>query len=139
MEDPVVCSCILNIIVTHISHHEAQFTRAGEAEDVVRPAHGAAPRALAHYPLPTLDTSPQTVAVTRAAAQRLEMLLLAAPAPRAGVEHPGLGRDHRLVVALRVVVEAGDLAGQDVGVVRLSQLTVRAADRTVGSWKISVK
>ena len=31
-------------------------TRAGEAEDVVGAAHGAAPRALAHYPLPALDT-----------------------------------------------------------------------------------
>ena len=48
------------------------------------------------------------------------MLLLAG----ASVEDPGLGRDNGLVVALRVVVEAGDLAGQDVRVVRLSQLTV---------------
>ena len=104
-------------------------TRAGEAEDVVGAAHGAAPRALAHYPLPALDAGAQTVAVTRAPAQRLEMLLLT---PGTGAEHP-LGRDHRLVVALRVVIEAGDLASQDVRVVRLSQLTVGTTHRTVSS------
>ena len=53
------------------------------------------------------------------------MLLL----PRACVEDPGLGRDHGLVVALRVVVEAGDLAGQDVRVVRLPQLTVQGVPK----------
>ena len=87
---------------------------------MVRSAHGAAARALPHYPLPALDAGAQTVAVTAAAAQRLEVLLLA----RAGVEDPGLGRDHGLVVALRVVVEAGNLASQDVRVVCLPQLTV---------------
>ena len=92
---------------------------------MVGSAHGAAPRALAHYPLPALDAGSQTVAVTRAAAQRLEVLLMApSHGPGAGVEDPGLGGDHRLVVALRVVVEAWDLAGQDVRMVRLSQLTV---------------
>ena len=110
MEDPAVCSYTLNIIISHSHHshyHPLIITSAGEAEDVVRSAHSAAARALAHYPLPALDAGAQTVAVAAAAAQRLEVLLL----PGAGVEDPRLGRDHRLVVALRVVVEAGDLAG----------------------------
>ena len=47
-----------------------------EAEDVVWAAHGAAPRSLAHNPLPALDTGAQTVTITGAPAQRLEMFLL---------------------------------------------------------------